>query len=151
MADSASPGQGIYASPLGSARNQNRVMEAVSFYQEQQRLGRGGGHMPAAIPTDIVKFRNDSCGDRRAGEILRVCEFLLAEVTRPHLWLSAAAPDGQGCIGVLLRPLPIEGIDEAQVAGAVAALINVSSLSHTRATVSPGSVVLVSTSNADAP
>lgn len=129
----------------------NRHVDASDAYHRTKALSEGQPPAFATQDTNQIKVKNVSCGNRRAGEILEVCSDVLAEVNRQSLWFSAAAPAGQNCFGILLHPLEENEIGPVQISGATAALVNVTSLAHMRASVSPGEPVLQSTSSASAP
>ena len=58
-----------------SAADWNSVADAADYVARRQR-GEPDPQQQHKVPTDVIKVKNDSCGDRRAGEVLAICTHL---------------------------------------------------------------------------
>ena len=73
----------------------------LEWYRRNKATGEGTDTKFQPIPTDTVKVRNDSCADRREGEVMEIYDHLLDTVDPLHLWFSAAIPSNERCYGIL--------------------------------------------------
>lgn len=144
MADKVSPGSKFRGSPLTSAATVNGILDAAEDYTKRRQLGRGVDPIRKTLPTDIVRVRNNSGGDRRAGEVMRVGNAIIDQLTNEFLWFQGLAPNTSERFGILRKALPYQSSGELQVSGVCKAWVNITDLSHERAKVTPGSYVLTS-------
>lgn len=146
MTDKVSPGSKFRGSPLTSAATVNGILDAAEDYTKRRQLGRGVDPIRKTLPTDLVRVRNDSGSDRRAGEVMSVGAAIIDEdqLTNEFLWFQGLAPNTSEKFGILRKPLPEDKIGELQVSGVCKAWVNITDLSHERAKVTPGSYVLTS-------
>lgn len=146
MTDKVSPGSKFRGSPLTSAATVNGILDAAEDYTKRRQLGRGVDPIRKTLPTDLVRVRNDSGSDRRAGEVMRVGNAIIDEdqLTNEFLWFEGLAPNTSEKFGILRKPLPEDKIGELQVSGVCKAWVNITDISHERAKVTPDSYVLTS-------
>lgn len=128
------------------AADQNAIIEATEYYQQQIRLGQGGGGVPDIFPSDLIRLKNSSGGDIVAGRVLEVGASLLTTLDRHHLWLDGVTPtpDGLDSIAIALRPMPSTAIDWCQTSGNCLARVNVNHVQHKYADVDASSTLLQS-------
>jgi len=119
-----------------------------------------------AVPKEnIIKIRNDSCGPRLKGEVLKICGEALTQYTNENQYLtdnpvnkilSGATTDGKDCFAILTNDVnggyDLEGntkagIMAASISGKCVAKINIVNRSHRHASLVPGSTSLVSSVN----
>jgi len=136
--DKASPGERFKAP---SASVWNNIIDASLAYQNRAAADQQAP-IQQARPTDLIKVRNDSCGPRRGGEVLKICGAAITTVTDEHKWLAGATTDAEGCFAILKQPLAGGGIGPAQVSGVCMAWVQVNNEGHNRARLIDGQVVL---------
>jgi hypothetical protein len=136
--DKASPGQPFKAP---AASTWNAMVDAGEAFKMRQAADQSAP-FPYDRPTDLIRVRNDSCGPRRAGEVLKICGSAITTVTDEHKWLTGATTDGRGCFAVLKEAAPLRSIVPAQVSGVCMAYVQVTNESHNRAAIVSGQVTL---------
>lgn len=120
----------------------NMVDAGVAFAE-----GRfDAGSQPPIRPrsTDIIKIFNDSGASRSKGHILRIDGKALTTISDESLWLTGVEPTDDGYFGILKEPVVDQGIAPLQVSGCCFAVVDVSDITHTRATAVAGEYILVS-------
>lgn len=144
----ASQGQAFPPPPLRSAGAINGWMEVSENFQQQKRLGNGGGMRLRPPGTTVVKVRNDTGAALRKGEVIDLnTQPLTGDPDRTYPWFVAAVPNELRVSAIVLEPIPEDEYGDAQLAGICPALVNFSSTTHKFARVSSGNDVLQS--NAD--
>lgn len=126
----------------------NRHVEASDAYHLTRATGIPGRGGNRNTDTNIIKVKNNSGGDRRAGDIL---EFTGLAITNfddvPMAWLTGGSPTLVNGFCVLLRASPNGSteMEDCQVAGACIAYVNITDADHKYATVAASTYVLQST------
>ena len=140
MANSDKAGSGErFKAP--SANTWNRMVEAADAYAEG-RLQRPKADPAQPLPTDLIKVVNNTCGFRRRGEVVKICDKAIHEITEEYKWLCGATTDGRGCFAILKGPAAKGKPVSAQVSGVCLALVVVNNESHNRAALAAGEVVM---------
>lgn len=135
----ASPGDVFRPPP---ARIWNNMVDAGRAWAD----GQFDNPSPQPIrsrQTDLLKVLNNCGEDRRVGEIMEISGSALTTVTEEHKWLKGVEPDS-GYFGILKEPVEDQSVGTLQVSGCCMALVNISSLDHTRADLLSGNYVLQS-------
>jgi len=146
MTEKFTPGQRWHPP---TAADHNLIADAAEDYRARI-LGVGGNpaRLPP-IPTDMIKVRNSSGAQRRAGEVLEadLRGLLMTDVTATHLWIDANIPSGLVRWGILRKTLPDGEIGELQLSGVCKALVDIQDTSDRRAGPVVSSAVLKSGSS----
>jgi hypothetical protein len=118
------PGQSLHGL---SSSEWNRHVDTSDAYHRSKALGEPGGRIPLILPEATVKVQNLTGGDRAAGSVVELGEYLLTSFNRRHLWLEGLVPTAQGVpnIGVLIEAVPEDEMGPAMVAGVCLARVNV--------------------------
>lgn len=125
----------------------NRHVDASDAYHLTRATGIPGRGGNRNTDTNIIKVKNNSGGDRRAGDIL---EFTGLAITNfddvPMAWLTGGSPTLANGFGVLLRASPNGSteMEDCQIAGACLAYVNVTDADHRYAVPAASTYVLQS-------
>lgn len=122
----------------------NNVLDATDDYNRRRALGNGGGTASQPTRADRVQVRNDTGADLPLGSVVEFTDMILDELDPANIWLAGDTPDGTNGYGIVTKPLPDEQIGPCQVIGVCAALVNITSTSHSYARVKSGETVLES-------
>jgi hypothetical protein len=136
--DKASPGEKFQAP---SAQTWNRMVDAGNAYADG-RLQRPKVDPVKALPTDLIDVLNKTCGNRRKGEVVKICDKAVTNITEEHKWLLGATTDAAGCFAILKSAAMRDQVVPAQVSGVCLAWVQVNNESHNRARLLDGEVVL---------
>ena len=125
MAEKVTAGTG-WPGPLRNAATINRILEATDYYHREIACGRGKKSQSVeATSAGRIRLKNISGADRRKGEILRVGDYLLTDLTKDLIWHKGELHDGTDAqLAVLLEALTQNEIGPAQILGACPALVN---------------------------
>lgn len=125
------------------------IKDAADNYSRNKRLGEGVNALRKALPSDLVRVRNDTGANRRAGEVMGIGDTILdtGQLTNEFLWFVGQAPTGDEKFGILRKALPEDSIGELQVSGVCKAWVDVQDADDARAKVVAGSYVLQSGSD----
>ena len=100
-----------------TAADWNRHEDAADYVAKRQ-LGDPTAADRELISAGRIRIKNSSGADRREGEILKVGDCLLTDLTGRYPWFDAALHDGSDTpFAVLIEPLPDGQIGPAQIAG----------------------------------
>jgi hypothetical protein len=108
------------------------------------RLGTPGTQERPSRSATSIKVRNDSGSDRVRGEVLKIGDSLLTDMTAEHPWFAGETPADNKHFGILLKDCLSEQIGDLQVAGVCLAKVNVIDADHTHAFIVDGEYVLES-------
>lgn len=97
---------------------------------KQQQLGTGGGSGRLVISPSIVRVKNLTEANRRAGDVVSIGDSLLDELDPENLWFEGVDADTDKSFGILTKGLADEEIGPCQVSGVCIAYVNVTSTSH---------------------
>lgn len=136
--DKASPGERFQAP---SAATWNRMVDAGNAYAEG-RLEKPKVDPTKPLPTDLISVLNATCGNRRKGEVVKICDKAVTNITEEHKWLTGATTDARGCFAILKTAAIRDQVVTAQVSGVCMAWVQVNNESHNRASLVDGQVVL---------
>jgi hypothetical protein len=129
-----------------SARDLNRCLEAAEAYHRSHALGMGRGALAAAANNNLIRVKNSSGADRKAGEVLEFTGLVVdsSSLAAGAIWLNGDKPALRNGCGVLAQPVGSGAIGACYVAGACLALVNVTSTDHRYAAVKSDQYVLES-------
>lgn len=130
---------------IPSASLTRDTIDVVNDYKKHE-IRKPNDPNRAPVPTDLVVIKNASGAARRRGEILEITGIAETTARRDARWFTGGSPT-PGLTKryvVLSNETPNNGFDEAQVSGMAWALVNITSTSHNRCTITASTYVLQS-------
>lgn len=151
MVQRVSPGQPIPAN-WPRAIDWNDIGEVTEIGLRHHRTRDSAQLKQWILATDWVHCRNDSGGDRRAGEVLECGDYLLTDLDPFSLWFAGDAPTSpvaQSTHGILRSAMKSDqtGLERVQVSGCCRAWVNVTDEDHNFCNAEVDSHVLKSNSS----
>jgi len=146
MPDRASSGTSLFASPLASARTQNKVLDVANWFAATKAGGEGAGRRPQPFNCAFVSIKNGTGDYLRGGDVVEFTDFALSDsLDADYLWFHGGIPDlthvGWGIVRQLTAPNEFE---DAHVVGPCVAFVNVTNANHKYAVLKSGQKVLQS-------
>lgn len=123
----------------------NAMVEAGTNYAQRKQLGESIQPTWRQRPGDTATVKNSSGADLDdAGRVLQISDKLVTTLDPDHLWLVGITPvvPSTNQVGISLRPIPDESIDEIKISGHAYAWVTVNDAQHRFADVVNGSDTL---------
>ncbi len=139
--EKVSPGSPKGKSPALKSAWLNAVSEASAHYHSQVAGGQpGSGPSYLRLPTDLVRVRNLTSGDRLRGHVVQLGNYLLDELDFRNLWFEGnlVASPVERRIAVLRSAVKEGEIGVAQMSGVCTAWVYVNDVDDTHAAPTAG-------------
>ena len=126
-----------------NARDWNRFVDVAEWYERTQRLGQGGPSALNVWPATTLYVRNNTAGDRAAGDVVEISGTDITDLRRDQCWLNGIVRAGvDPACGVYLEATPDGAFGRCVLSGVVIASVDIIDADNTHARVLPGSTQL---------